>query len=144
MGSIVRGRGPAYDVKPAGESPVVGAAGFCKDTAQGACSGLLGLLGATHMTGARTGIAEIQGTVPYIDSIWSALAAGGLAGPVELLGGVALFFAARRTFARTIGLLAFIAYIVAYMNGYTATDMLSAVSTLLGNLAVMLEPSTPA
>lgn len=136
MTSIIKGRGARYDVRPTGEASSLGGLfGICRDGLQGACAGLLGLLGATHITGAPTGFAEIHSNIPMLDSVWGALSAGGLAGPAELLGGIALFFAARRTIARTLGLLAFIAYIAAYVNGFTAVDMLSGMSDLLAAAA---------
>jgi uncharacterized membrane protein len=103
---------------------------------------LLGLLGATHMTGAPTGFAEIHSQVPWLDAVWGSLSAGGLAGPAELLGGLVLFFAARRTIARTAGLLLFVAYLAAYANGYSASDMLSALSEFLGAAATRLDGQT--
>ncbi len=142
MASTVQGRGAHYDVRPAGEHPGVGGLfGFCKDGVQGACAGLLGLLGATHMTGAPAGFAELHSNIPWLDTIWSSISAGGLAGPVELLGGVALFFAARRTIARLLGLLLFIAFITAYANGYSASDMLSFLANVLVQAAGALEPA---
>lgn len=140
MARAVAGSGPTYDVRPAGETPGFGSLfGICKDGLQGACSGLLGLLGATHMTGAPTGFAELHSEVPWLDAVWSSISAGGLAGPVELLGGIALFFAARRTVSRTVGLLLFIGFIVAYVNGYSASDMLTAVSEILATVAQRLD-----
>lgn len=142
MASIVRGRGAQYDVRPAGEhSGVRGLFGFCKDGFQGACAGLLGLLGATHMTGAPAGFAELNSNIAWLDTIWGSLSANGLAGPAEFLGGLALFFAARRTIARTLGLLLFVGFVAAYANGYSATDMLRFLSDMLGRAAGALEPS---
>lgn len=142
MASIVEGRGAQYDIKPGGEHAGLGGLfGFCKDGFQGACSGLLGLLGATHMTGAPAGFAELHSNIAWLDTVWSSISAGGLAGPAELLGGVALFFAARRTIARLLGLLAFIAFIAAYANGYSAADMLSALAGVLTGIAGMLDPA---
>lgn len=142
MASIVQGRGAQYDIKPAGEHGGVGGFfGFCKDGFQGACSGLLGLLGATHMTGAPAGFAQLHSNISWLDTIWSSISAGGLAGPAELLGGAALFFAARRTVARLLGLLAFVAFISAYANGYSASDILSALADVLTQIAGALDPA---
>lgn len=143
MAEVIRGRGAAYDVAPSGEHAGIGGIlGICKDGFQGACSGLLALLGATHMTGAPEGFAEIHSNVGYLDDVWQSLSAGGLAGPAELLGGIALFFAARRTIARTAGLLLFIAYITAYVNGYSLSDMLGYASNALAIAADKLETGT--
>ncbi len=142
MASIVQGRGAEYDVRPAGEhAGFRGLFGFCKDGVQGACAGLLGLLGATHMTGAPEGFAELHSHVAWLDTIWSSISAGGLAGPVELIGGVALFFAARRTIARLLGLLLFVGFVTAYANGYSASDMLGFLANLLAQAAGALEPA---
>ena len=93
------------------------------------------------MTGAPAGFADLHSEVAWLDSIWSSFSAGGLAGPVELIGGLVLFFAARRTIARTFGLLLFIAFVVAYANGYSATDMLRFLSSMLASAAGALEPA---
>jgi len=142
MASIVRGGGAAYDVRPSGEhAGLRGLFGFCKDGFQGACAGLLGLLGATHMTGAPEGFAELHSNVAWLDNIWGAFSAGGLAGPVELLGGIALFFAARRPIARVLGLLLFVGFVTAYANGYALSDMLAALANALSLAATALDPS---
>jgi len=141
----VRGRGAAYDVRPAGESgigfagPFAGLIGFVKDAIQGSCSGLLALVGASQLTGASVGIATVGSEIESLNGLWQSLSASGLAGPVELFAGVVLFFAARRTIARTVGLIAFIAFVVAYAQGYTATDMLGVASSLLESVAALLQ-----
>ncbi|MEO1252933.1 MAG: hypothetical protein AAFW81_11390 [Pseudomonadota bacterium] len=143
MAGAIRGRGATYDVRPAGEYPGVrGLFGFCKDGVQGACAGLLGLLGVTHMTNSPAGFADLHSNVPYLDGVWEAVSAGGIAGPMEMIGAIALFFAARRTMARTLGLVAFVAYLAAYANGYSIADMMTALSQLLAFGAQALEPAT--
>ncbi len=143
MASAIRGRGAAYDVQPAGEhgfaGPLSAPIGFIKDALQGSCSGLLALLGATHMTSTPGGFATVGSQIEGLDNIWQTLAATGLAGPVELFGGIVLFLAARRTIARTLGLVAFIAFIAAYANGYSLTDMLGGLSTFLEAAAGALQ-----
>ena len=150
MATAIRGRGAAFDVQPVGEfsgpfnGPIAGIAAFIKDTVQGSCAGLLSLLGATHMTGAPTGFASLGSEIEGLNGIWQTIAANGLVGPVELIGGVALFLAARRTVARTLGLLGFIAFMAAYANGYTLPDILSAVSGALEYAAGILNALAPA
>lgn len=78
-----------------------------------------------------------------LDSLWTSLSANGMAGPVELLGGIALFLAARRTISRTFGLLAFIIFAAAIANGYTLSDMLSLLSNFLEGAAGVVD-SIPA
>ena len=145
MATAIFGKGAAYDVRPAGEhavglsGPIGGLIGMIKDALQGACSGLLSLLGATHMTGTPGGLGTLHSEIDVLDGIWQSISAGGLAGPVELLGGIALFFAARRTISRTAGLLAFIAFIAAYSNGYSVNDMLTVLANLLEGAAGALQ-----
>ncbi len=145
MALAVRGKGAAYDVRPAGErsfgfvGPFAGLIGFIKDAIQGSCSGLLTLVGVSQLSGASGGFATVGSEIESLDGLWQTLSTTGLAGPVELFAGVVLFFAARRTIARTLGLLVFIAGVAAYAQGYTATDMLSALSWLLENAAVILQ-----
>ncbi|MHA7872414.1 MAG: hypothetical protein ACX939_08700 [Hyphococcus sp.] len=136
-------RGPAYDVRPAGEyyhaGPFGGVIGAVKDVCQGACSGFLGLLGAKHMTSTPEGFTALESNIGMIDVVWKSLSTNGLAGPIELLGGLVLFFAARRTLARTLGLVGFIAFIAAYAHGYTLSDMIAALSVLLEKAAHVLQ-----
>ncbi|MEM9494635.1 MAG: hypothetical protein AAGA09_01430 [Pseudomonadota bacterium] len=141
----------AYDIRPVETppasfgGPLFGAGGFCKDTMQGACAGILALLGAQHTAGAATTpMAAPGGGLPSLGPILENLSMGGLAGPLELMGGVALFLAARRTIARTIGLVGFIAILVAYMNGYDFTQMLAALSDILQRVAGFIDTTLAA
>jgi hypothetical protein len=144
MALAIRGRGAAYDVRPTGESgfgfvgPFAGLIGFVKDAIQGSCSGLLALVGVSQLSGA-SGLATVGSEIESLDGLWQSLSASGLAGPVELFAGIVLFFAARRTIARTLGLLVFIAGVVAYAQGYTVTDMVSVLSSLLEHAAAILQ-----
>lgn len=142
MATAVRGRGPVFDTRPTTEDkaggPLRGVFGFCKDTAQGACAGLLSLLGASHLLGAPSSVASVGG-VQSFSGLLERFATGGFAGPVELIGATVLFLTARRTIARTIGLLLFIGFMAAYVNGYSLAEMLSALSELLRGAAGVLE-----
>ena len=142
MATAVRRHGPVFDTRPARENaaggPVRGVFGFCKDTAQGACAGLLSLLGASHMMGASSAATSLGG-VQSFSGLLERVASGGFAGPVELLGATVLFFTARRTIARTIGLLLFIGFMAAYVNGYSLVEMLNALSELLRGAAGVLD-----
>ena len=73
--------------------PVSGFLGNCKDATQGACAGLLGLLGAIHMTEAPTLLTSHDGAWGSMGTLLERMAHGGLAGPVELLGAIVLFLA---------------------------------------------------
>jgi len=147
MASAIRGRVPAFDVQPVESAPFgfggpIGAlTGFCKDTMQGACSGLLSLLGATHIAEGPAPLVAAGGGIDTLGGILQSLSVGGIAGPVELLGGIVLFLAARRTIARTLGLLLFIGFIWAYANGYELPQMLSIISDLLERAAAALKTS---
>ncbi len=145
MAIAIRGAGARFDVKPAGENrgayggPAAGLFGISKDACQGACAGFLSLIGATHLTGGTSAFGVSGSNIGFLDNIWTTLSANGMAGPVELLGGVALFLAARRTISRTFGLLAFIIFAAAIANGYTVADMLSMTSDFLKGAAGVLE-----
>ena len=133
---------------PAGGSQYYGAAsqslgnviGSIKDACQGACAGFLSMIGATHLTTEASLFGEIGSDVDFLDRIWNSIAVNGMAGPVELLAGFVMFFAARRTVSRTIGLLVFIGFIAAYSNGYSAAEVLTFASDWLAKLALVLEP----
>lgn len=142
MATAVRGRGPVFDASPAAErkagGPLRGVFGFGRDTAQGACAGLLSLLGASHIMGSSSAAASLGG-VQSMSGLLERVASGGFAGPVELLGATVLFFTARRTIARTIGLLLFIGFMAAYVNGYSMQEMLTVFSDLLRAAAGLLD-----
>ncbi|WP_411818017.1 hypothetical protein [Hyphococcus sp. DH-69] len=133
-----------YDVRPEGEfrsnwgGPIGNISACVKDVSQGACAGFLSLMGATHLTGGE-GLGSVSSNIGFLDQIWSSLAVNGMAGPVELLAGIALFLAARRTISRTLGLGLFIAFIAAQANGYDVSDMLKLLSNLLKSAAGALE-----
>ncbi len=153
MATSIRGRGAAYDIRPVEGrpglfdhffgGPVGGLIGAVKDACQGACAGLLGLLGASHMSASATPVATSSIAAgegwASIPAILESMASGGLAGPIELLGGIVLFLAARRTISRTLGLLVFVGFVVALANGYELPEMLSALSDLLTKAAGALE-----
>ncbi len=145
MAFAVKGAGSRYDVKPAGENrgafgkPLSGFSGICKDTSQGACAGFLSLIGATHLTGGTSAFGASGSNIGFLDNIWTTLSANGMAGPVELLGGIALFLAARRTVSRTFGLMAFIVFAAAIANGYTVSDILGMLSSFLERAASVVD-----
>jgi len=147
MNTAIRAAGARYDVRPSGENrglyggPVRSLACIIKDACQGAGAGLLSLTGATSIASGQPMAAASD--LGMLGSIFPALGSSGLTGPLQLVGGVLLFLAARRTISRTAGLMAFIAFIAAYANGYTLVDMLSAASSVLDNAAGALE-SIPA
>lgn len=145
MAIAARGRTGYYDARPAGEyggfngGLIGGLIGSLKDICQGACSGFLGMLGAMHMTSSTGEFATLSSEIDFLDTIWASLSANGLAGPIELIGGIALFFAARRAMSRMIGLIGFIAFMVAYAQGYSINDMILALSSGLEMLSGALQ-----
>lgn len=145
--AAARGAGPRYDVRPASGfnslygGPLGGLAAMIKDAAQGAGAGFLSLTGATSIASGETMAAT--GDLGILGELWPALASNGMSGPVQLVGGVLLFLAARRTISRTAGLMIFLACVIGYSNGYTLADMLNGASVVLQGAAGALE-SIPA
>ena len=113
--------------------------GSVKDTCQGACAGFLGLLGTLHMSSESSGVSTLSSQIPFLDMLWASISANGLAGPIELLGGLALFLTARRVVSRMVGLLGFIAFIAAYAQGYSIGDMVLGLSAWLETASVALQ-----
>jgi hypothetical protein len=147
MASAIFGNSPAYDDRTnSGHGGVIGGPlgglfGFFRDGIQGASAGLLSLMGATQLTDGVGGAAILNSPIGALDGIWGSVADGAIAGPVALFGGVGLFLAARRTIARTLGLMLFISFIAAYANGYRLEDMISALSAAIESGAGALEAS---
>ena len=145
MTTKVNGRTGFFNTKPAGEfggfdGGLVGQLiGSIKDACQGACAGFLGMLGALHMSSETSGISTLSSQFGFLDTLWASISANGLAGPIELFGGLALFLAARRVVSRMIGLLGFIAVMAAYAQGYTISDMILSLSSLLEGASVVLQ-----
>lgn len=143
MNTAIRAAGARYDVRPTGENrgiyggPARSLACMIKDAAQGAGAGFLSLTGATSIASGQPMAAASD--LGMLGSIFPSLAASGMTGPMQLIGGIVLFLAARRTISRTAGLMAFIAFLAAYANGYTLVDMLGAASSVLEQAAGALE-----
>lgn len=143
MALALKGAGARYDVRPAGENsglyggPLAGLACMIKDCAQGAGAGFLSLTGATSIASGEPLTAT--GDLGMLGAVFPSLAASGLTGPLQLVGGIILFLAARRTISRTAGLMAFVAFLAAYANGFTLVDMLSAASDVLDGAAGALD-----
>ena len=144
MATALRGAGARYDIRPARADgsyyggPLAGLACMIKDAAQGAGAGFLSLTGATSIASGEPITAA--GNFGLLGEVFPSLAASGMTGPLQLVGGVILFLAARRTVSRTAGLMAFIAFLAAYANGYSLADILTAASDALEGAAGVLEP----
>lgn len=103
---------------------------------QGACAGLLTLIGTLHLTEAWPleqrsidGISQLDGT--GIEGLVEASLAGGVPGMVEVFGAIILFLSAGRGSGRLIGLLGFIAILVGHANGVTHDDLFQHAGELL-------------
>lgn len=150
MANAIIGAGSRYDVRPTtGNGGVYGGplgslACMLKDCAQGAGAGFLSLTGATSIASGQPVTAT--GDLGLLGAVFPSLASSGLTGPLQLIGGVILFLAARRTISRTTGLLAFVAFLAAYANGFTLADILTAASDVLEGAAGALDtiPAGPA
>ncbi|WDI30938.1 hypothetical protein PUV54_13340 [Hyphococcus flavus] len=144
MARALSASGARYDVRPAGENrgaygaPFRGPACIIKDALQGAGAGFLSLTGATSIASGETMMAA-SSDLGMLGEIFPSLVSSGLTGPLQLVGGVLLFLAARRTISRTAGLMAFIAFVAAYANGYDIADMLQMASNVLQGAAGALE-----
>ncbi len=145
MAASANGRSGFYSTKPDGEfvgfdggllRQLIGSA---KDACQGACAGFLGMLGALHMSSETSGVSTLSSQFSFLNTLWASISANGLAGPIELLGGLALFLAARRVVSRMVGLLGFIAFMAAYAQGYSLSDMILGLSSLLEGASVVLQ-----
>ncbi|MEM6413367.1 MAG: hypothetical protein AAF720_01770 [Pseudomonadota bacterium] len=108
----------------------VGLIAFFKNMGQGACAGLLTLLGATHLTGViGSSEAHQQLLASSIDpttlqGLTSSMLISGLPGILEIIGAATLFLNAGRGTGRIIGLLAFVAIAVAHANGVSHTEFI--------------------
>ncbi|MEO0399584.1 MAG: hypothetical protein AAF224_09225 [Pseudomonadota bacterium] len=125
-GALSRRRG---GFAAAGRS-VFGSLNFFKNMGQGACAGLLTLLGATHLTGVMPGNSEaaapLIGTVDTttMEGLAASLLVGGLPGILEIIGAIALFLNAGRGAGRILGLLIFVGIAVSHANGVSHTEFL--------------------
>ena len=139
--------GPAFDVRPASperfaspysaaqRSGLLAPFAFVKDMMQGACAGLLTLLGALHLTEGvdvdTAGLASIANfDIATFEMFTQKMLAGGAPGVVEIVGAAAIFLNAGKGWARIIGLMGFIAAAVAYTNGVDQTDFLQKTAEL--------------
>lgn len=135
--------------------PVFGSLNFVRSMGQGACAGLLMLIGVMHITATLpTGEQSFAGlfagltgsfgsllTTPSFDQTGSLEAglsgaienimAGGAPGILEIMGAIALFLNAGRGMAKIIGLLGFVAIVAAHANGVTHAELLDRLTGLV-------------
>lgn len=126
-------RGGRTPFSQAGRS-ITGGLGFFKNMAQGACAGLLTLLGATHLTGAmQVGAAKPELLAASIDpttlqGLAAVFLSGSIPGIMEIMGAIALFLNAGNGMGRIVGLLTFVAIAVAHANGVSPDEFLQSVT----------------
>jgi len=109
---------------------------YIRNLAQGACAGLLTLIGTLHLTapgaeGQQAAASLTQFDGASLEGLIEASLAGGLPGMIEILGAAALFLSAGRGSGRLIGLLGFIAILVGHANGVTHEDILQQAGELV-------------
>ncbi|MEL7487758.1 MAG: hypothetical protein AAGJ87_11155 [Pseudomonadota bacterium] len=131
--------GPAYDVRPvqpyAASGGFMAPINFIKNMGQGACAGLLTLLGAMHLTqGVSIDGAGLASLTSFdsatIDAVVEKLLAGGGPGVIEIIGAAALFMNAGRGWAKIWGLMGFVAIAVAHANGVDHAEFFEKVSEM--------------
>ncbi len=105
-------------------SAAMAPARFMKDSAQGACAGLLTLAGATQLSSGAA-FANVAAGVDAISlqNLGMQLVAGNITGVLQIAGAAALFLMAGRGIARVLGLLVFVAAATAYFNGVEVSEI---------------------
>jgi len=137
----ITGRGSAYDVRP-----VEGFGGalfgvlfaplnFIRKIGQGACAGLLTLLGAMHLAKDASlsdpsvaSLAAMDGA--SLEAVVATLMQGNGPGIIEILGAIALFLNAGRGPARILGLMGFVLIVGAQANGVDQSELLQKATEL--------------
>lgn len=145
MATAIRGRGAAYDVRPARGwdaeygGPIGGAVRSLTGLARGVLAGLFIFFGAVHLTGKADLIAPPDTALGQLHELVDQMSIGGLTGPIEVVVGLLLFLTVKETVSRALGLALVIVIVAGYASGYTLADMLSALSSLLRNAAGVLD-----
>ncbi|MEL7491241.1 MAG: hypothetical protein AAGJ73_11030 [Pseudomonadota bacterium] len=127
-----------YDVRPAQPSTLQGLLApfnFIRNAAQGACAGLLTLLGAMHLTQGveadSAGLASLTSIdAASLNTIVENMLDGGIPGMVEIIGAAVLFMNSGRGWAKILGLMGFVAIAAAHANGVTHAELLENITDL--------------
>lgn len=141
MATAIRGKGAAYDVRPAREWDG-GRGGLIRSLsgmARSLLGGLLVFFGGVHLTGNGDVIAPSGGGLGQLHELVHELSVEGVMGPIEIAVGLLLLVTVRETASRAFGLLLVIVVIVGYANGYTLADMLTISWSLLRDAVGGLE-----
>ena len=137
--SATAGLGPAFDVQPAQPlnflATIFAPFSFIKNAGQGACAGLLSFLGAMHLTDGITpdgaGLAVLTNIdASTFESLAENLLSGSLPGAIEIIGAAVLFLNAGRGWAKTLGLLGFIAIAFAHANDASHAEVFEQMTDL--------------
>lgn len=114
---------------------------FCKDVLQGLLSGVMVVSGSTHLMASdlvNVLPAALNGSFLEGGSL-AGLLQGQSMGVLQLLIAALLFVSTRRGIARTLGILALVAYLGANSAGLMVQDFTVAASSALRGLANMIE-----
>ncbi|MGF1545526.1 MAG: hypothetical protein ACFB00_13705 [Parvularculaceae bacterium] len=108
---------------------------FLRCTAQGACAGLLGVIGGMHLTGALPEQLRSIESIAALDvggfgALGGSVLGAGLPGVIELVGAAALFLSAGRGLGRILGLMGFAAFIALQAQGVETGDIAERVREL--------------
>ncbi|MEX0644065.1 MAG: hypothetical protein WD076_02060 [Parvularculaceae bacterium] len=153
VANAIKESGPRFDVRAVESAPsakrtgpaalLFAPLGFIRNIAQGACAGLLTLLGAMHFIEGRS-FSETT-TAPLLavetgslQSIAQNLLAGGGPGVVEIIGAVVLFLSAGHGAGRMIGLLGFLALAIAHANGASQAEFTAYLTSLYAQIKGMI------
>lgn len=109
---------------------------YLRGIAQGACAGLLTLIGTRHLTAPIVNDGQASNTLAgfdsaRIESLVEASLSGGLPGIIEIMGAAALFLSAGRGSGRLLGLLGFVAILIGHTNGITQEDLFQQAGELM-------------
>ena len=123
---------------------VFGPLNFMRSVGQGACAGLLSLIGSMHLLAAwpaenRSISGFLNTDATGVEGLVEASLAGGLPGLIEILGAAALFLSAGRGVGRLIGLMGFLAIVAAHVNGVTHEELWGQAGAVLEYLAQTAE-----
>lgn len=124
--TVLHRAGPYYDVVPV--NPQYGGSGrmlnVFRKFGQGAGAAYLAFAGSSTMISpAQAGQAPPVIDFTSLNGIAESLATGGLNGPLQIVGALALFFAAGPCIARIAGLILFAGAIFLYTQGVTFEEM---------------------
>ncbi len=153
VANAIKGNGPRFDVRAVESAPsarrvqtgalLFAPLGFIKNIAQGACAGLLTLLGSLHFIEGRT-VADTTSSPLFaaepgsLQSIAQSMLAGGGPGVMEIIGAVILFLNAGRGAGRMIGLLGFVALAVTQANTSEGADFAAYLTNLYDQIRAFI------